>query len=194
MRGSLAAPPRLTRARIQALARVFDRAAGGSPEERALKRRLARRRAHGEAYLDRADLVVVGEWKTARIRARIARNTDEAVRALTAIALGTGDEARRFRLLQGLSGVGPAVASVILHFADPGRYPVYDVRVRAALRRLGVRERFPPTPAGWAAYVRRLRALARRHRVSLRTLDKALWRLGAQTTPPARRPRISSGE
>ncbi len=55
---------------------------------------------------------------------------------------------------------------------------VYDVRVRAALRRLEVRERFPPTPAGWARYVRRLRRLARRYRVSLRTLDKALWRLG----------------
>ncbi len=41
-----------------------------------------------------------------------------------------------------------------------------------------VRERFPPTPAGWARYVRRLRRLARRYRVSLRTLDKALWRLG----------------
>lgn len=180
MRRSLAGSRRLSRGRVLALARAFDRASGGSPEERALKRRLARRRRRGEVYLDRADLVLVGEWKTARIRARIARNTDAAVRALTAIALGTGDEARRFRLLQGLSGVGPAVASVILHFADPGRYPVYDVRVRTALRRLGVRERFPPTPPGWVAYVRRLRALARRHRVSLRTLDKALWQLGAE--------------
>ena len=71
-----------------------------------------------------------------------------------------------------------AVASVVLHFADPGRYPVYDVRVRAALRRAGVRQRFPPTPAGWVAYAVTLRALAARYGVSLRTLDKALWRLG----------------
>ena len=71
-----------------------------------------------------------------------------------------------------------AVASVVLHFADPGRYPIYDIRVRAGLRRLGVRRRFPPTPAGWVAYAATLRALAVRYRVSLRTLDKALWRYG----------------
>jgi len=70
------------------------------------------------------------------------------------------------------------VASVALHFAEPARYPLYDVRVRTALRRLGIRERFPPTPAGWTAYLRCLRRLARRWRVSLRTLDKALWLAG----------------
>ena len=83
-------------------------------------------------------------------------------------------------MLLGLPGVGVAVASVVLHFADPRRYPIYDVRVRAALRRVGVRRRFPPTPHGWEAYVRTLRALAVRHRVSLRTLDKALWGLGGE--------------
>ena len=71
-----------------------------------------------------------------------------------------------------------AVASLLLHFADPARYPIYDVRVRTALRRIGVRRRFPPTPDGWSAYAATLRGLAARYRVSLRTLDKALWRLG----------------
>ena len=61
----------------------------------------------------------------------------------------------------------------------PSRYPVYDVRVLAALRRLGIRQRFPATAAGWIAYVACLRGLAHRYRVSLRTLDKALWRIGA---------------
>jgi hypothetical protein len=74
--------------------------------------------------------------------------------------------------------VGIAVASVVLHFALPARYPVWDVRVRAALGGLGRRRPFPPTSAGWVAYAACLRALARRHRVSLRTLDKALWQLG----------------
>jgi hypothetical protein len=97
---------------------------------------------------------------------------------VTSAAFLARDDAVRLHVLLGLRGVGVAVASVILHFSDPARYPIYDVRVRAALRRLGVRHRFQPTGAGWVAYAAVLRQLARRHRVSLRTLDKALWRLG----------------
>jgi hypothetical protein len=172
---------RLTRARILSLARGFDRDAAARPwarGERRLKVRLARRLAGGALYLTREELRWVGEWKTPRIRPAIARNTESGVRGLTAAAFLAEGDATRLRLLLGLSGVGVAVASVVLHFADPGRYPIYDVRVRAALRRIGVRRRFPPTAAGWVTYAAVLRDLAARHRVSLRTLDKALWRLG----------------
>jgi hypothetical protein len=171
----------LARGRILAIARRFDREAAGTPwtrGERRLKVRLARRRARGSLYLTRAELRWIGEWKTPRIRPQIARNTEAGVRGLTEAAFLARDEATRLRILLGLRGVGVAVASVVLHFADPGRYPVYDVRVRTALRRAGVRRRFPPTAAGWVAYAVILRALAARYGVSLRTLDKALWRLG----------------
>ena len=168
-------------------ARAFDRggasSSGWSREEPRLKGSLRRRRLRGPMYLTRAELVRLGEWKAPRIRPLIARNTPGGVRGLTSAAFGTPDERRRVRLLQGLSGVGLPVASVILHFAEPARYPVYDVWVLTALRRLGVGERFPPTPAGWVAYVACLRRLAARHRVSLRTLDKALWQLGKEGYP-----------
>jgi hypothetical protein len=172
---------KLSRARILGLAR---RSAGDEAAlpwargERRLKARLARRRARGRLYLTRTELRWVGEWKSPRIRPQIARNTEAGVRGVTEAAFLIRDEARRLRVLLALPGVGVAVASVILHFADPARYPIYDVRVRAALRRTGHRRRFPPTPAGWQAYARTLREIAARHRVSLRTLDKALWELG----------------
>ena len=171
----------LSRAGILALARRFSRAEAPSPwtaGERRLKARLARRRARGALYLTRAELCWIGEWKTPRIRPQIARNTETGVRGATEAAFLTHGEARRLRILLGLPGVGVAVASVVLHFADPARYPIYDVRVRTALHRTGVRRRFPPTPVGWEAYAGTLRGLAARHRVSLRTLDKALWLLG----------------
>jgi len=172
---------RLSRERILTLARRFDREEAASPwarGERQLKGRLARRRARGRLYLTRRELRRIGEWKSPRIRPQIARNTESGVRGVTAAAFLARDDATQLHVLLGLRGVGVAVASVILHFADPARYPIYDVRVRAALRRIGIRRRFPPTGAGWAAYAVVLRELARRHRVSLRTLDKALWRLG----------------
>lgn len=172
---------RLTRRRIRAWARRFDRREARSPgpaREAALKTRLRGRRRAGRWYLTRAELVWLGDWKTPRIRPVVARNTTRAVRGVTEAALLVRDDGRRLRLLLGLPGVGLAVASVILHFAEPTRYPIYDARVRAALRRLGVRRRFPPTVDGWLRYADCLRRLARRHRVSLRTLDKALWLLG----------------
>lgn len=182
MRGTLLA---LDRRGALALAHAYDRRYAGSGsasarQERRLKARLARRRRRGRLSLTRAELVWLGEWKTPRIRPRIARNTAAGVRGVTAAAFLVRDEARRLRLLLGLPGVGLAVASVILHFAEPARYPVWDVRVRAALRRLRIHGRFPPTPASWLAYARCLRRLARRWRVSLRTLDKALWLTGGR--------------
>jgi hypothetical protein len=171
----------LSRDRILTLARRFTRDGAADPwirGERRLKARLARRRARGALYLTGAELRWIGEWKTPRIRPQIVRNTETGVRGLTSAAFLAKSEANRLRVLLGLRGVGVAVASVVLHFAHPGRYPIYDVRVRAALQRTGWRRPFPPTPAGWEAYTAALRALAGRHRVSLRTLDKALWRLG----------------
>jgi hypothetical protein len=171
----------LRRARILALARTFDRGEAGSPwtrGERRLKARLAQRRARGTLYLTRGELRWIGEWKSPRIRPQIARNTEAGVRGATEAAFLARRESARLRVLLGLRGVVVPVASVVLHFAEPRRYPIYDVRVRAALRAIGVHRRFPPTPAGWSDYGAHLRALAARHRVSLRTLDKALWLLG----------------
>lgn len=173
----------LSRARILALARRFTYDEGSRAwvrGERRLKARLARRRVRGVLYLTRAELRWLGEWKTPRIRPQIARNSEAGVRGVTEAALLARGDARRLGVLLGLRGVGVAVASVVLHFAEPARYPIYDVRVRSALRRIGLRRRFPPTPVGWEAYARTLRALSDRHRVSLRTLDKALWRLGGR--------------
>jgi hypothetical protein len=173
---------RLTRRRVRALARAFDRATApaGAAAEWRLKARLRRRRRGGSAFLTRAELAWIAEWKTPRIRPLIARNTEAGVRGVTAAAFLVADEARRVRVLTALPGVGLPVASVVLHFAWPERYPIYDVRVLAALRTLGLRERFPPTAPGWVRYAARLRALAATYRVALRTLDKALWRLGAR--------------
>ena len=171
----------LTSRRIRALARRFDREEAASPwtrGERELKARLARRRARGALYLTRRELRWIGEWKSPRIRPQTARNTEAGVRGATAAAFLARSDAARLAVLLGLRGVGVAVASVILHFGDPARHPIYDVRVRTALRRMGRRRRFAPTAAGWAEYAALLRELGARHRVSLRTLDKALWRLG----------------
>ena len=71
-----------------------------------------------------------------------------------------------------LAGVGVPTASTLLYAAFPDDYPILDVR---ALESLGVRPRSQYPVSFWLVYLQACRELARRHGVSLRTLDKALW-------------------
>lgn len=72
-----------------------------------------------------------------------------------------------------LDGVGIPTASTLLHFAFPEDYPILDRRALAALGKKG-RTVYPVS--FWLRYRAGCRELADRHRVSIRTLDKALWR------------------
>ena len=90
----------------------------------------------------------------------------------TSRALATDDERARMIALLELVGVGVPTASVLLYFAFPRDYPILDVR---ALESLGVKPRSQYPLSFWLEYVTACRELARRYRVSVRTLDKALW-------------------
>lgn len=180
----------LNRQALLARARAYDlvyRRTVWARLEPTLKREIRRRRARGRPYLSPRLLALLAEWKTPRIRARIARNPAAAVRRATGLAFAGRAAAARLDPLLALDGVGLPVASVILHFAFPGRYPILDAYVATALGALGRLPRSPASPSGWPAYCAALRALAREQRVSLRTLDKALWMLGRELTERASR-------
>ena len=166
------------------MAREYDHGYRGSQwfrGEARLKRAIAARRRSGRPFLTLAILEALARWKSPRILPLIRRNSPLAVRQAARLVQAARDEAARLGALLALRGVGIPVASVVLHFAFPNRYPVLDVNVLAALQRLGVRERFPNTPEGWLRFCAELRRLRSRYRVSLRTLDKALWMLGSQS-------------
>lgn len=71
-----------------------------------------------------------------------------------------------------LAGVGVPTASTLLYFVFPADYPILDVR---ALESLGIKPRSAYPVAFWLEYLSTCRTLARRARVDIRTLDKALW-------------------
>ena len=102
----------------------------------------------------------------------MARNSDDFVRAITAVMLSTKSERLRVEVLTLLQGVNWPTASVILHFVHPDPYPILDVR---ALWSVG----FSRPPAYnfefWTEYVAFTRREARRLEVSMRELDRALW-------------------
>ena len=128
--------------------------------------------ARARGNLTRAELITLAEWKSPRIRPRIAANDDAFVEAATRAAFATPDERLRIEVLTLLRGVAWPMASVILHWCHPDRYPVLDYR---ALWSLGIdpppRYDFPL----WQAYTGCCRELAARAGVSMRVLDRALW-------------------
>jgi len=130
-----------------------------------------RSKAHG--HLTGEDFRELCAWKSARPKGHCARNSDVDIKAVTTIALTTSDEELRVNVLMALHGVEMRTASAILHFCGKDRYPILDIR---ALWSLGVEE--APKWYGfnlWWSYTEFCRQLADDARVSMRTLDRALW-------------------
>lgn len=140
-------------------------------EERAFESEMIaerRRRA-----LSKAMFVRLARWKSVRKTHDYEANSEAAVRIATANAFQADDDASALRSLISLDGVAVRTASAILHWLCPDRYPILDFRVLAALGE--------PEPSSYenpALYTRiadRVRALAARHALDLRTIDRALW-------------------
>ena len=137
--------------------------------------------ARAQGHYTRAQFLVVCAWKSPRSRPRVEANEEATVRFATAAALTAADERARMEALLALDGVGVPTASTLLHFAAPDRYPILDVRALESLGERTARSGYPV--AYWLEYVAACRALALRHGVDLRTLDKALWQWSKEQPP-----------
>jgi hypothetical protein len=147
--------------------------------ERRVKACLERRFREGRAYLDKGHFVEIATWKSQRPLRHYESNDDDLVQQVTALAFAARRDDLKLRLLMLLDGVGVPVASTILHFAFPDEYPIMDVRAVATLRRFGLW--MQPTRSwfdveDWQVYVRLMQQHATRLDVTLRELDKALWK------------------
>jgi hypothetical protein len=140
--------------------------------------------ARAQGHYTREQFLVVCAWKTPRSRPRVAANGDSEVRAATRVALGATGERERIEALLALRGVGVPTASTLLYFAEPDRYPILDVRALESLGQPAGRSTYPV--AYWLEYLAACRALALRHGVGLRTLDKALWQHSREAADAAR--------
>src|SRR5947209_11782741 len=106
----------------------------GSEEPRLLNEVGPRVRQQG--YYTREDLAAVGNWKSVRIRSRLASNSDEDIRDITTLAFGA-PERLQHSILTLLMGVQVRAASAFLTIWEPTRHTVIDVRSLNALHALG---------------------------------------------------------
>ena len=129
-----------------------------------------------------SELRKMAHWKSHYLPSKIDENSPERIKEVTREALGLdfgldNDWEKLKKLIGeygGLYGVGAPVASVILHLYDRGDYPLID---KHALRSIGIdnREVNYDEPF-WRKYVNFCRTEAERYDVSMRTLDRALYK------------------
>ncbi len=161
----------LTKQNIELYAQKFDREQP-SKDKTVEDELLAWFREH--RFLNREMFLKLCLWKSPRAKKHYENpiNSDQRVTAITSLALSSDDEYFKITVLQILPGVQWPVASVILHFAEPEKYPILDFR---AIWSLGLNKPKQYTFDFWQTYTQKVNAIAKENTVSLRILDKALW-------------------
>ena len=133
-------------------------------------------------YLCHSELREMARWKDRFVPSKIDENSPERIKEVTSEALGLdfgldNDWEKLKKLIRvygGLYGVGAPVASVILHLYDRGDYPLID---KHALCSIGINYRkVNYDECFWREYTNFCRAEAERYKVSMRTLDRALYK------------------
>ena len=118
------------------------------------------------------DLQETAYWKCRgnRLASRLAENDPEDVKEITRVSFACTSERLRIGALLALHGVDWSMASVILHFAIPGSYPILDVRVMRTID--GPRTY---TFDRWIRVMDFCRDQTVKFGVTMRELDRALW-------------------
>ena len=126
-------------------------------------------------YLLKTELSEMGQWKHRTLPSKINQNPEGFIERITAEAFSFNDDWEKLIKLKEIHGVAQSVASVILHLYDEGDYPILD---HHALRSVQITEEYVRGPEYpfWQEYVDLCRAEADRYDVSMRTLDRALWK------------------
>jgi hypothetical protein len=130
--------------------------------------------ARARGYLKRDEFLAIGEWKSPRNRKRHAANSPELVEEITRLSLAPTTSPRlAIEALTLLTGVEWPTASVVLHFCHRDPFPILDFR---ALWSLSVDVPSQYNYQFWHEYSDFTRSLAKTTAISMRTLDRALWK------------------
>ena len=127
-----------------------------------------------QGYLSQSELRQMAKWKDRFIPSKIDKNRSGLIEKITSEAFGLNDDWEKIKKLKEIYGVAASVASVILHLYDPNEYPILDVH---ALRTLGIDNKTVNYDEPfWRKYVNLCRAKAEHYDVSMRALDRALYK------------------
>ena len=123
-------------------------------------------------YLDKQKFVRIGLWKSKRPKKKYESNNETLIKEITKFSFNTLNEEARIKSIMILNGVSYPVASTILHFAFPNKYPIMDFR---ALWSLGWDQPKSYNFDFWQKYCEKIRQISKDVSEDIRTVDKALW-------------------
>ena len=153
----------------------------GEAVEKEIKRVLKKRR-----YLNKNDFIKICLWKSKRPKRHYEgeENDNLTVKEVTRFSFATKSDKARIESLMILKGVSWPVASTILHFAFPNKYPILDFRV---LWSLGGRVPQTYSFGFWRRYCNRICSISKRLNLPIRTIDKALWEYSKENQSRSRK-------
>ena len=132
--------------------------------------------------ITKADLVDIVWWKFEWLKGRrnrilklIENNTELEIFACGQVFnLTPKEDTFRIGLLDNLSGVGPALASVVLTFYDPRNYGVFDIHVWREFFGKEPKDLFA-TSKYYLKLLSELRAIGNKYDLNARTVEKAYF-------------------
>ena len=126
--------------------------------------------------LTKKELHKIARWKSPRRAALTLENTNDFMKEVTEKAFTATDHWTKLLTLTQLRGIGEPTASAILHLLDNGQYPLLDIH---ALWSVGLVWEKRVSYPFWLEYVQFCRNTANRNDVSMRDLDRALWKFSS---------------
>ena len=124
-------------------------------------------------YLTKQELHKIARWKSPRRADLTLENTDDFIKVITQTAFTAADDWTKLLTLTQLRGTGEPTASAILHLYDQEPFPLLDIH---ALWSVGLPWTARNSYPFWLDYVQFCRDIANRNNVSMRDLDRALWK------------------
>ena len=126
-------------------------------------------------YLRYHEFYDLYEWKLKRKPKSLKIHSKNEIQKITGEAFRLNNDWEKLDKLAEIHDVGQSVASAILHLCDQEKYPVLD---QHALRSIDIDEKYVHGSKYpfWQQYVNFCREQAKHYNVSMRTLDRALWK------------------
>ena len=132
---------------------------------------------HPGGYLLYHEFWDLFNWKLKRKPHSLKKHSEIEIEAIIREAFSLKKDWEKLNKLTDIHDVGRSVALAILHLCDyQKKYPILD---QHALRSVGICEKYVHGPKYpfWQEYVNLCRENAKHYEVSMRALDRALWKL-----------------
>ena len=139
-----------------------------------------------QGSITKSTFIKILRWKSPRLQGIVPLDRYNEYNDKIKEAIAASDK-EKLQILDGLYGVGVPVASTILHFIYPSRFPIMDVRVTEALVNFGYLDVKARSPKNYFVYQKTLLSIVQNTGCSMREIDKALFAYHKQIIKPKKR-------